>query len=106
MALVINYGDDRPSRGIDELVWHDGMSVLDALDFAQNELDDFTFSLKQFDGIGNFVYSIDSLGGNNKKYWLFCVNGKPSNMGVNSKMLKPGDEIVWFYTSETNPCKN
>ncbi len=55
------------------------------------EYDDYSF--------GKLVTSIDGVkqGGDDDKYWIFYVNGKLSQTGADSYILKPGDEIRWRY---------
>ena len=46
-------------------------------------------------GLGEFVESIDGAKPDSKHYWEFYVNGKSSNVGASSYVLKAGDKIEW-----------
>jgi hypothetical protein len=46
-------------------------------------------------GMGEFVESIDGVTPDSKHYWEFFVNGKSSNVGASSYILKNGDSLEW-----------
>jgi hypothetical protein len=48
-----------------------------------------------YSGIGEFVSSIDGAQPDGKHFWEFFVNGKSSNVGASSYVLKAGDNIEW-----------
>jgi hypothetical protein len=48
-----------------------------------------------YSGIGEFVSSIDGTASDSKHFWEFFVNGKSSNVGASTYVLKSGDSIEW-----------
>ncbi len=50
---------------------------------------------KTYSGIGEFVESIDGMKPDSQHFWAFYVNGKSSNVGASSYVLKSGDKIEW-----------
>lgn len=50
---------------------------------------------KDYGGMGEFVESIDGIRPDGKHFWEFFVNGKSSNVGASSYILKNGDKIEW-----------
>ena len=50
---------------------------------------------KEYQGLGEFVLSIDGNAPDSKHFWEFFVNGKSSNVGASSYTLKDGDKIEW-----------
>jgi hypothetical protein len=56
---------------------------------------DHKVETKSYSGIGEMVLSIDGVKPDSKHYWEFFVNGKSSNVGASSYILKAGDKIEW-----------
>jgi Domain of unknown function (DUF4430) len=54
---------------------------------------------KDYGSMGQFVLSIDGIKPDSKHFWDFFVNGKSSNIGVSSYVLKAGDKIEWKLTA-------
>ena len=50
---------------------------------------------KNYSGIGEFVESIDGIMPDSQHFWAFYVNGKSSNVGASSYVLKSGDKTEW-----------
>jgi hypothetical protein len=50
---------------------------------------------KDYGSTGKFVLSIDGVTPDSKHFWEFFVNGKSSNVGASSYMLKPDDKLEW-----------
>jgi hypothetical protein len=80
----------------------DGSSLNKAFDViaaGENAVDllrlDHKITTQNYSGIGEFVQSIDGIGPDSKHYWEFFVNGKSSNVGASSYILKAGDNIEW-----------
>jgi Domain of unknown function (DUF4430) len=53
-------------------------------------------------GMGEFVLSIDGVAPDGKHFWEFFVNGKSSNVGASSYILKAGDRIEWKISTINN----
>jgi|GEM_PF-2986286 len=59
----------------------------------------FSFSGKEYVGLGFFVETINGRAAGGGKYWILYVNGKSSNLGVSQALVSPGDRIEWRYES-------
>ena len=66
-----------------------GQTALDLLKFKHKVV------INTYSGIGEFVVSIDGMKPDSKHFWEFFVNGKSSNVGASSYVLKEGDKIEW-----------
>jgi len=67
----------------------EGQTAFDLLDSTH------TVQAKDYSGIGKFVETIDGVKPDSKHFWAFYVNGKSSNVGASSYVLKNGDKIEW-----------
>lgn len=47
--------------------------------------------------LGQFVNMIDNVAASGNSGWLYAVNGQLPNIGTSQYILKPGDQIQWFY---------
>jgi hypothetical protein len=50
---------------------------------------------KSYEGLGEFVTSIDGVAADSKHFWAFYVNGQQSQVGASSYTAKDTDTIVW-----------
>ena len=76
-------------------------NVLDLMKFADEMNDDFTFESKVFEGLGEYIDSINGVkGGTDNKYWIYYINGKLSQVGVSEYKLKDKDVIEWKFESD------
>lgn len=57
----------------------------------------FTFSGRDYPGLGFFVDAINGVAHGGGKYWVYYINGTSATEGVSSTILTPGDQIVWKY---------
>jgi hypothetical protein len=71
----------------------EGSTLQEAMDGLQNE-GAFTYSYKEYAGIGALVTSIQGRAGMNE-YWILYVNGKQSDTGISSTHIRSGDVIEW-----------
>jgi hypothetical protein len=55
----------------------------------------FSFTEKNYPGLGEFIESIDGVPSQDGSYWILYINGKSSSLGVSSATLSPGDAIEW-----------
>jgi hypothetical protein len=71
----------------------------DVIPAGENAVDllkaDHQIDTKSYSGIGEMVLSIDGVAPDSKHFWEFFVNGKSSNVGASSYVLKAGDKIEW-----------
>lgn len=58
---------------------------------------DFTYTQKNYPGLGEFVDSINGVTSNNGHYWFLYKDGKISDTGISSTYLNAGDVIEWKY---------
>lgn len=73
-----------------------GETILDAMTTVMNE-DVFTFSGKDFSGIGFFIDSINGKKAEQGKSYILWINGKKAEVGVSGYQLVAGDVISWTY---------
>jgi hypothetical protein len=66
-----------------------GQNALEVLDAT------YQITTKDYGSMGKFVESIDDISPDSKHFWEFFVNGKSSNVGASSYVLKAGDKIEW-----------
>ena len=59
--------------------------------------DTFTFTGREYPGLGFFVDSINEKKSGGGNYWVFYVNGVSASMGVSATLLQAGDIIEWKY---------
>ena len=71
----------------------------DVIPAGENAVDllkaDHRADTKSYSGIGEMVLSIDGIKPDSEHFWAFYVNGKSSNVGASSYVLKNGDKIEW-----------
>ncbi len=75
-------------------------TVYDAMRLLQiDSRQPFTFSAKEYPGMGYFVEEINGIANDNKtgKYWILYINGESAKVGVSGYVLKPNDNILWKY---------
>jgi hypothetical protein len=96
VQLTINFGDDRSPTEVKSR-WHEGMTVADllnadpAINFAstgseQSEL------LTSLGGVAN-----EGGGGRN---WTYRVNGKYADRSFAVYELRPGDQVLWTFSTQ------
>ena len=73
-----------------------GETVLDAM-LALQSVGDFTFTGRDYSGLGFFVDSIQGVANAGGKYWVFYVNGISATIGASSQIIRAGDLIEWKY---------
>jgi hypothetical protein len=73
-----------------------GSTVLDAMNILASTTP-FTFTSKNFPGMGAFVESIDGKENAGGSYWFLYVNGKSAGTGASETRLKAGDTVEWRY---------
>lgn len=61
------------------------------------EKGEFSFSGRDFPGLGFFVEEINGKRNANGYYWILYVNGTSSQTGVSQTVLSAGDVIEWKY---------
>jgi hypothetical protein len=61
----------------------------------------FSFTTKEFAGMGHFVESINGVKNDIKagKYWIYYINGQSAQVGISNQKLNSNDIIEWKYES-------
>lgn len=79
----------------------EGSTVYDLMDKASKEYG-FSFSGKNFPGIGFFIEEIKGVRQDTRKglYWIYSINGQKAQVGISNYILKPHDVITWTYEKE------
>lgn len=103
VSMDINFGGNPPNKRITGIPWQSGMTVLDAMNEAQNA-GELTYTSQTDSSLGVYITGIDGVMQTQTTYWLFCVNNVTSQVGVSEKVLNDGDNVEWYYTSEWPPC--
>lgn len=80
----------------------EGIILKDLLDKLQTE-SDFSFSGKNYPGIGFFVNEMNGTKNDNKqgKYWVYYLNGQSAQVGISNQKINSGDNIEWKYEKST-----
>jgi hypothetical protein len=60
-----------------------------------NKENNFSFSYKEYPGMGIFVDEINGIKGTSGAYWIYYINGKEASVGISNYILKSGDIINW-----------
>jgi hypothetical protein len=94
VSLTIVFDDGR-RQVVDDVEWHSGMTVRDAMQGAP----DVSF-LQQGNGASAFLTSIggvanEGAGGRN---WMYSVNGERADRSYGIYELAPGDHVLWTFT--------
>ena len=71
-------------------------SVLDVMHTLAAE-GSFSFSGRDFPGLGFFVEEMNGRKNMDGYYWILYVNGTPSQTGASQTMLSDGDTIEWRF---------
>lgn len=91
IQFVLNVLDKTYKANIKE-----GATLYDAMNNLQSvKENNFTFSGKEYSGLGYFVDEINGIKSGSGKYWLYYVNGKEASVGASVYVLKEGDIISW-----------
>lgn len=73
-----------------------GATVLDAMN-TLTSTGNFTFTSKEFPGMGAFIESINGKANRGGSSWFLYVNGTSSDTGASQTTLKAGDTVEWRY---------
>ncbi|MBP9759995.1 MAG: DUF4430 domain-containing protein [Candidatus Pacebacteria bacterium] len=74
-------------------------TVLSAME-AYRDTGVFTFSGRDFPGIGFFIDTVQGRKATDTHFWILYVNGRTSNVGVSQARVKQGDVVEWKYEDE------
>ncbi|MFY0600175.1 MAG: DUF4430 domain-containing protein [Cyclobacteriaceae bacterium] len=105
VALNFNFGDE--TIAFERVPWRSGLNLYDIL--MQQEADEITFEVQDtlYGDLGHLILGFNGIKNNGKENWVFCLNGKKSNRGVDQVDLKSGDIVDWYYVNGTSstPCE-
>ncbi len=73
-----------------------GATVYDAM-LAYQAAGEFSFTGKNYAGLGFMLDSINDKGPAGGKYWFLYVNGESAQTGASQTTLKAGDRVEWRY---------
>ena len=102
VSMFLDFNGVQPNKEIDDIPWQLGLTVYNAMVEAQDE-GKMTFTAEVDSILGHFITSIDGVAQNSTTFWLFCVDGVTSTVGVDEKVLNDGDNVAWFYTATLPP---
>jgi hypothetical protein len=93
VALTIDFGGDR-RKNFDSIVWHDGMTVADAMNAASG-----VAITQKGSGQSAFVTAIDGVEnqGADGQNWTYSVNGQIADRSFAVYELKPRDRVLWTF---------
>lgn len=93
LTLIINDGTNTYHSSFD---YRQGMTVFDLLKEATAKFK-LVLKIKQYE-TGILVESIGGVkNGQDKKYWLYYVNGKMPMVSVDKNKLNPGDKVEFKF---------
>lgn len=96
VRLVVDYGDG-VQKHFTALAWHDGMTVLDAMQLAVKHPRGIKMKYRG-KGATAFLTQIDELENEGaKRNWIYRVNDKLGDRSFAIQTLKPGDTILWKF---------
>jgi hypothetical protein len=91
ISVSLAVGEKTYQTKIDE-----GSNVYELMQKLANETD-LKFVAKEFSGLGYYIEEINGVASDPQanKYWMFSINGVPSNTGISQTILKEGDAVEW-----------
>ena len=99
VSLWIDFGDESPKQ-FPQVPWHEGMTVLDALAWADRQSPGIDFVYER-SGADAFVRKIDGIanqgGGRSARNWIYEVNGQKAQKSCGVQQLQPSDAILWKF---------
>jgi hypothetical protein len=96
IALTIDYGDG-VQKHFPRLAWKESMTVLDALQAAQDHPRGITFRYRGR-GATAFLVQIDDLENQGRdRNWLYRINGKLADRSFAVQTVQPKDRITWEF---------
>jgi hypothetical protein len=75
---------------------HDNQTLLQAMQALQTS-SSFTYSGREYTGLGFFVTAINGKSAANGFNWMLYVNGKPAESGASAFIITAGQNLEWKY---------
>ena len=86
-------GDDQTKNYT--LATEEGQTVLAAMAQLKEE-DAFTYELKEAEGLGAYVTSVNNLASTDgQNFWALYLNNKMASEGASTQVLNKGDVVKW-----------
>lgn len=57
----------------------------------------FFYETKEFEGLGEYIFSIKGKEADDNHFWAFKVNGQDAPAGISTYTVKPGDSVEFKY---------
>ncbi|TVS17750.1 MAG: DUF4430 domain-containing protein [Planctomycetaceae bacterium] len=96
IALTIDYGDG-VQKHFPRLAWKESMTVLDAMQAAQDHPRGIAFRYRGR-GATAFLVQIDDLENQGRdRNWLYRINGKLADRSFAVQTVQPKDQITWEF---------
>ncbi len=99
VGLVVDFGDGT-RRTWDAVVWHEGMTVADALAAAAASPESKLELAQRGSGASALLTRINNLAseGSSGRNWLYEVNGQRADRSFAVYLLRPGDQVLWKFS--------
>ena len=102
VTITISINDSQV-RSLNDIQWHSGMNVQDAMETAYGTSPGYGFVLQYFGkDLGYEAVAIDGIlsqsGTDEYLFWQLSIDGVIADKGIDETILKDGDEVEWDYT--------
>jgi hypothetical protein len=104
VSVFVNFGDREEAFA--EIKIDSSVSVYQLLSQMKQSGSSLQMMDTLYGDLGHLVIGFNGVKNERPKYWVYCMNGAKANRGVDDMMLKNGDQITWYFTSETSVCKD
>lgn len=102
VSVFVNFGDSE--EVFMDIRIDSAVSVYQLLDKMKRQPDGLHMIDTLYGDLGHLVLGFNGVKNESPKYWVYCLNNAKANKGVDQMMIKNGDKISWYYTSEMKPC--
>ncbi|MCR9251561.1 MAG: DUF4430 domain-containing protein [bacterium] len=104
VSLTVDYEGILATQEFGGVKVANGTSVADALEILKSKSDKLIYSDTIYPQIGRFVSGFSGIESQDSKYWLYCVNGRMANKGVEEMKIERDSNIKWILTNDSDPC--
>ncbi|WP_258103813.1 DUF4430 domain-containing protein [Marinoscillum sp. MHG1-6] len=101
-TIVVNFGEEELT--FDSLSLDSDKSLYDVLVSLDASEAGINVSDTLYEGMGHLIVGFDTVRNEKPYYWIYCLNSKKANKGVDIMELKDGDVVNWYYTDGDTPC--
>jgi Domain of unknown function (DUF4430) len=85
---------------VDDVPWTEGMTVLSAMEAAQDsgQSPNFSFLIGYYNAtLGYLLFEVNQVGDQPCVYWDVQINGQPPQSGLDKDQLNSGDAVTFTY---------